>query len=153
MLSKCFSSSAYYQKKISHFSKMLLSCCCQGEERPHISILTTEKAEGDFTLNSNFPNQNQHFISAPASLYPFTSRLDIAYAHAVKISFLLAPTKKARAGSCFVQTHCKQQRFSHCVSSFHPNPSRKLTVQFTSWVSTKAEKAFIHFFLNYFAWD
>lgn len=34
-----------------------------------------------------------------------------------KISFLLAPTKKARAGSCFVQTYCKQQRFSHCVSS------------------------------------
>lgn len=134
------------RRKPHVFPKMLLSCCCQGEERPHVSILTTEKTEGDFTCSWDFSNQNQYFTSAPASLYPFTSRLDIAYANAVKISSFLALPKKARAGSFFVQTHCKQQRFSHCVSSFHPNPSRKLTVQFTSWVSTQAEKAFIHFF-------
>lgn len=77
-------------------------------------------------------HQHSHILSLPGWTF--------------KISFLLAPTKKARAGSCFVQTYCKQQRFSHCVSSSHPNPSRKLTVQFTSWVSTKAEKGIHSFF-------
>lgn len=97
------------RRKPHVFPKMLLSCCCQGEERPHVSILTTEKTEGDFTCSWDFSHQNQYFTSAPASLYPFTSRLDIAYANAVKISSFLALPKKARAGSCFVQTHCKQQ--------------------------------------------
>lgn len=147
MLSNRFTLSAFYQMEISYFSKMLFFCCCQGEERVSCP---QKKAEGVLTFNWVDPDQNKRFTSAPVSLHPSTPWLEIACAHTQLVSAfssLHCPGGKEQGLSPALFKHIASSRFPPPVPCFHPNPSRKLTAEFTSWVSTQDEKILFFFFL------
>lgn len=110
--------------------------------------MPTKKAGGAFTFNSVDPDQNKHFTAAPVSLHPSTLWLETARAHIQ----LKSPSSshcsggKEQGPSPALFKHIASSRFPPRVSRFHPNPSRKLTGEFTSWFLIQDEKTLIRVF-------
>lgn len=118
MLSNCFSLSAYYQKEISHFSKMLFLLLLPGWGK---GIFPTKKAEGVLTFNWVDPDQNKCFTSAPVSLHSSTPWLEIAHAHTQlksPSSSLHCPGGKEQGPSPALFKHIASSRFLPVCHTF-----------------------------------
>lgn len=134
MLSDCSSLSASYQKEISHFSKILFFCCCQGEER----VPCPQKRRKSLLLIE--------LILIRTSVLPLHQYPDSLSPHGWSENLLfprivLVGRKRSRPLLCSNTIRTR-------VWPFRPNPSRKLTAVYqlgfdTRWRVTHSSFFFI----------